>query len=96
MNAAKRKIRAYQPGKRPPDQFEKSRAAAGKLPAWVFDGRILRKLAGEGFRTSQHANSFMVSFWCFSFAIRKSESKPSGTVLEKLMDPGENHRPFRI
>jgi amino acid transporter len=31
-----------------------------------------------------------------TFAIRKSESNPSGTVLEKLMDPGKDHRPFHI
>jgi hypothetical protein len=31
-----------------------------------------------------------------AFAIRKSESNPSGTVLEKLMDAGKNCRPFRI
>ena len=38
----------------------------------------------------------MVSFRCSTFAIRKRESNPSGTVLEKLMDPGKNQRPFRI
>ena len=68
-----------------------------KVPTCVFGGRISRKLAGDGFRTSQHANPLMVSFRCSTFAIRKSEINPSGTVLEKLIDPGKNHsRPFHI
>jgi hypothetical protein len=77
-------------------KLEKSRAATESYLPVYSDGRILRKLAVDGFRTSQHANSLMVSFRCSTFAIRKSESNPSGTVLEKLIIPGKNHRPFHI
>jgi hypothetical protein len=38
----------------------------------------------------------MVSFRCSPFAIRRSEGNPSGMVLEKLMDPGKNHRLFHV
>jgi hypothetical protein len=31
-----------------------------KLPTCVFDGQIVRKLAVDGFRTSQHANALVV------------------------------------
>jgi hypothetical protein len=49
--------------------------------------------------TDQYSNPLTVSFRRSTFAIRKSDSNTSGTVLEKLMDAGENcafPAPFHI
>jgi hypothetical protein len=73
-----------------------ARAKTPSNPTAILDGEIVA-LDAEGVPGSNCCNNGRnARARRLAFDIRKSDSNPSGTVLEKLMDPGKNHRPFRI